>query len=536
VDDEVRRTCDVGTRPGHDSLADLARQRRVLRGVASGYVAQGVAVVTAFVLTPLVLHHVGRTHFGLWMLVAALVSYGSLLDLGISSAVIKYVAEYRANGRSDAARVLIATALWVYGLLGLLVVLLSVALAPLVPVLFDVPDGDRALATWLTIVAGVGIGIGIPFSTPRAVLRGVHRFDLANAAALAATLLTAAGTVAMILLDRGILAIVAVSVVVTVVLQPVSVWFVRRAAPDVAYGWRGARRDAVGTIVGLGSSVSVMQIAGQLLGRSGPVIVGLSLPVAAVTPYALAQRLAQATYMSISELPKLLMPLSTEVHARRDRDQLRGVFIASSRITLAVGTATAATVAVLGGELLEAWVGAEYARYAPVVALLALTVITDALNLPAVSVILGTGRHRPLAAIAIGAGLLNVALALAFVRPWGLTGVAAATVVARVCALLVQTPYAARSLGLGLGEILRRTIVPVLAPAVALVAVAELLARSLEPDTFLELIPVAAVAVATFVVLYLAFGASEGERALYRGAARRLRRGQRDASSSTAGS
>ena len=72
-----------------------------------------------------------------------------------------------------------------------------------------------------------------------------------------------------------------------------------------------------------------------------------------------------------------------------------------------------------------------------------------------------------------------------------------------MCALLVQTPYAARSLGLGLAEILRRTLVPVLVPTAALVAVAEFLARSLEPDTFLELIPVALAPLATFAVPYL---------------------------------
>ncbi len=530
----MQRPDGLGERSPGDSAADLARRRGLLRAAASGYVAQGVALVTAFLLTPLVLHHVGPTHFGLWVLVGALVSYGSLLDLGISSAVVKYVAEYRAQDKPDAAHAVVATALRVYALLGLAVVVVAVVVAPLVPAVFDVPEGDRDLAVWLTVVAGVGVGVGIPFSTPRAVLRGAHRFDLANVMAVAATLLTAAGTVAMIILDRGILAIVAVSVVVTIVLQPLSVLLVRRAVPDVGYGWRGARRDAVRPIMGFSSSVWTMQVAGQLLGRSGPVIIGLTLPVSAVTPYALAQRLAQAAYMSIAELPKLLMPLSTEVHVRRDRAALRGVFLASTRVTLAVGAAVATTVAVLGSELLEVWVGADYAVYGTLVALLALTVVTDAINLPAVNVLLGMGHHRPLAAIAIGAGLANVALAFVFVFPWGLTGVAAAMLVARIAALLVQTPYAGRSLGLGLTEILRRSLAPVVVPTAALLVVAEALVRVLAPDTFVELVPVALAALAAFAVPYLVFGATAGERAFYRAAATRLARREPRRTSSSA--
>ena len=164
--DEAQRPDGLGERSPGDSAADLARRRGLLRAAASGYVAQGVALVTAFLLTPLVLHHVGPTHFGLWVLVGALVSYGSLLDLGISSAVVKYVAEYRAQGKPDAAHAVVATALRVYALLGLAVVVVAVVVAPLVPAVFDVPEGDRDLAVWLTVVAGVGVGVESPSRCP----------------------------------------------------------------------------------------------------------------------------------------------------------------------------------------------------------------------------------------------------------------------------------------------------------------------------------------------------------------------------------
>ena len=78
----------------------LALRSRMLRGAASNAVGQCITLVTTFLLTPYVLHRIGETGFGLWVLVGSLVAYGGLLDLGLGSAVIKFLAHYQATGSS----------------------------------------------------------------------------------------------------------------------------------------------------------------------------------------------------------------------------------------------------------------------------------------------------------------------------------------------------------------------------------------------------------------------------------------------------
>ena len=76
----------------------------LLLNVLTNYVAKIATLATGFVMTPFMLHRLGADQFGLWVLVASVVAYGGLLDFGLSSAVVKYVARYRADRTYSAER------------------------------------------------------------------------------------------------------------------------------------------------------------------------------------------------------------------------------------------------------------------------------------------------------------------------------------------------------------------------------------------------------------------------------------------------
>ena len=126
-----------------DAAKDALIWQRALRNVVSNYFGAFITLGIGFFLTPFILRQLGASGFGLWMIVGSVVMYGSLLDLGIAGAVIKYVAEHRARGETKQARSLVATALCLYSALGLIVIVVSAAFAPLVPALFNLLPGER---------------------------------------------------------------------------------------------------------------------------------------------------------------------------------------------------------------------------------------------------------------------------------------------------------------------------------------------------------------------------------------------------------
>ena len=72
---------------GDEPPEHAALSRRVFLSTFSNYVGQIVTIGVWFLLTPFILDRLGATQYGLWVLVASFLAYGTLLDLGVNEAV-----------------------------------------------------------------------------------------------------------------------------------------------------------------------------------------------------------------------------------------------------------------------------------------------------------------------------------------------------------------------------------------------------------------------------------------------------------------
>ncbi len=497
-----------------ESEKDAQIRRRVTRGVISNYAGQALAIGTWVLLTPFILARLGPGTYGIWVLVGSVVGYGTLLDFGIGGAVIKYVAEYHARGALDEARALIATALRLYAGLGLLAALLAIVLAPLFPVLFRVPPQDSALAIQLVLLMGLTLGISLPCSTASAVLCGLQRYDLVNIFTAFWTLASALGTVVVLLLGGGLLGMIAINLPITLVLQLALVRTLRRVAPELRFGWRGAERRLMRSVVSYSSSVFLIQAAGQLQTKTDEIVIGAMLPVSAITPYALARRLSETAQLVANQFMKVLLPLASELHATDDRGRLRALYVLSTRLTLAISLPIACALIFLARPLLTLWVGVAYAEEAQLVVILTIASVFVTSQWPAGHILQGMARHRTLALMALGNGIVNLALSIALAPRFGLTGVAFATLIpAAIESLGFVLPYALRSVRVRPLEALREIGIPTLIPAIPTALVVwKLSALVGAGGGILAVIAVAAAGVIIYAVGYLAFPATKTER------------------------
>jgi hypothetical protein len=75
----------------------------------SGYI---ISVVASFLITPITIHTLGDARYGAWSLVAELIGYYGLLDLGIRGAVTYYVARYSARNQGEDVKEIVSSAFW----------------------------------------------------------------------------------------------------------------------------------------------------------------------------------------------------------------------------------------------------------------------------------------------------------------------------------------------------------------------------------------------------------------------------------------
>ncbi len=489
---------------------------RVGRNALSNYLGKLVALASAVLLTPLILQHLGATGYALWVLVGSVTGYGALLDLGLSSAIVKYVAEYRATAHLDQARQLIATALRLYSALGLLALVVAAIAAPLVPQILQLPASERPTAAQLGLLAGIAVGFGLPCSTVGAVLRGLHRFDLLNVISLASTLLSTAGSVLVLLLGGGVVGLMLVNIGVMLALQAPSIWLLGSAAPELRFGWRGSTRKHAAQVFRFGSWVFMVDLASRLQAKTDEIVIGLFLPVAAITPYAIANRMAEVPQILTDQFLKLLLPRAAELHVTDELSRMRGLYLTSTRLTLAALVAIGGTLTLVAGPLLKVWVGPAYSDAAVLVAVLVLASAINTSQWPAASILQAMARHRVLAVSSMASAVANIVLSIVLLRWLGLMGVAIGTLVPTALECLgFVLPYTAHVLGVRRTELARQVLLPTLLPAIAMASLTSVLMSRTRPESLADILLVSFVALATYASTYLLSGASAAERRTY---------------------
>lgn len=501
----------------HDAARAPTYQRHLLLNVASNYFGQLITIVVGFLLTPFILRNLGGAVYGMWVLVGAVVAYGNLLDFGITSAVTKYIAEYRAKGELEQVWSLISTALLLAVLLGVAVLGCGLIGAPFFPRVFNIPPGEHELASSLVVLASLGIGISIPSMIISSVFRGMQRFDLSNLLGVIGTLVSAGLVVLVLSLGGNVLGIALSSIAVTLVMQVVSVLVIRQAMPELRFGWQYLSLPVARTLLSFSWSLFVVNVATQLQSKTDEIVIGLFLPIQLITSYTVARRLSEMPQILASQFIKIILPVASELDATDDNTRLRAVYIASTRITLAIFVPFACVLIVLAQAILTLWVGEAYAGSAHIVLILGVASLVDIAQWPASLVLQGMSRHRPLAVVAIIAGLANLALSIYLAQALGTTGVALGTLIAALAeSLCVVMPYTLRALGVRLREMFALAFIPSLVPALPMLVVLNLLLQHGVPSSLVTLGLTAAAGFLVYIAGYFAFGASAQERALCR--------------------
>src|SRR6266496_2289459 len=113
--------------------------RTIFRNTVTNFGGKFIALAISFLLTPFLLSRIGATAYGMWMLVASVLSYASIIDVGLSTTLIKYTAEHRTREEGQEAAGLIATATWAYSILGAVVLLFCLAMSLSFTRFFQIP-------------------------------------------------------------------------------------------------------------------------------------------------------------------------------------------------------------------------------------------------------------------------------------------------------------------------------------------------------------------------------------------------------------
>ncbi len=416
------------------------RYNEIAKNVSSSWFSLGVNILVGLFLSPFILHHLGNTAYGAWVLVFSVTGYYGLFDLGVRSSIIRYVSTYNATSDIEGLSRLIGTALAVYSAIGLAAFVTTIVLSGFLGSLFRMPADFLPTARILFLMVGTAVALGFPGGVFGGILEGLNRFYFVNLTNLGATLLRASLIVLALHHGYGLLAVALITVTLPLVGAVVRAVIALRVLP-LHFGWKYVDGSAFGEIARYSGVSFILMIAYKLRFKTDEIVIAKMLSVAAVTYFSIGDRLLDYTSEVVSSLAQIFVPMSGQSDAKGDRDRLRQIFVAGNRACALIVFPITATLIILGKSVITAWVGARYVTACYPVMLTLLIPLTFALAQAASTRILyGMARHQSMAWVTAMEGIANLVLSIVLIRPFGVIGDALGTAIPLACTSLFFMP------------------------------------------------------------------------------------------------
>jgi O-antigen/teichoic acid export membrane protein len=414
---------DAANRPTPPSIA---KRRSPVANSLFDMVGFLYPVVLTIVLTPVVLHYIGTEAYGLFALANVFVSFLGLIDFGMAPVVLRFLSASLATSDHAGARSVVGTGILFFSAVGLIGVAAAAAcgvfLVPRILSLSPELDDDAA---FVMSVAGVGFLFSMLQHPVGAISGALQRYDVVAAARLVSTTVGAGASVLVLWQGfglRGLIVVTALQAALMLALLARG----RRLLPTVRL--RPAWHPAVlRRMLSFSGYSFVSNLAGSLLFQLDKFVLGAFTSVSLVTYYVVPANLAQRLHAGVARLVGIALPVSTDLHARGEKEALRRFYVRATRVVALVTLSLAVPAFIFAREILLEWVGSEFAETSfGTLRVLILTYAALSLTALPYYVTLGFGRPQLPAAFNVVTAMINLVLIVILVPPYGLIGAATA--------------------------------------------------------------------------------------------------------------
>jgi len=430
----------------------------VFRSTIANWAVFVVVAVVSFLMSPFIVHHLGDSAYGTWVLLGSFVGYLGLLDFGVRGAVTRYVANQYAAGDHTGASTTVLAAVRLFTGLALLTAVIAGLLALSLDSLFRIPPELLADARLVVLLGGGTVAVSFIGGVFGGVVAGLHRFDIDGGVEIAITLLRAAAVVAALDAGYGLVTLALIQGAVAVLRAIVAYFLARRLYPELSLQNTGPTRPAIKQLLSFSLFSSLIQLSGILIYYSNSIVIAAFLPVGVVTYYAIAANLADYARQVVAAVSRVITPRTSASLATGGIDAVRAVVLSVGPAATLVTAPMAITFLIRGERFLDLWMGPAYGPATDqVLWVLALAVWLAGGRLIAAATGLGINRHQGLAALYGAEAIANLGLSIVLIKPLALVGVALGMTIPTIIVDLVFMPrYCARHLRIPPLEFLTR--------------------------------------------------------------------------------
>jgi O-antigen/teichoic acid export membrane protein len=426
--------------------------RLVVRSSIARTAMMIIGMGVAFFMMPFMIRKLGDTWYGILTLVQVLTGYYYLVDVGLSTAVSRYVTLYITKKDIWSTNVIINTSLAIYIAMALMICFITMALSYFAG--HFVPDQTVLKTVRIVIVImGLNLALEFPYKAFAGIVGAYMRYDLLSVSHFATLALNTILIIVFLNKGYGIIAISVIGFFCSQISNVIFYWIAKRLFPDMRVRKKYFQKERLRDLFGYSVWSFVIQIGDQLRFRLDSYVIAWALSAAFVTHFSIGANLANYLKNFISKATNFLTPLFTKYYAEKNIQEINNKLLFATKINTIMATFGGGLIIIIGHSFIQRWVGSEYIDAYPVLVIFIIAVSIEAIQSPSNNVLMAVAKHRFFAIANVVEGLCNLAISLVLVKQYGMVGVALGTLIPIVVSRLIILPiYLTMCVGLPLAK------------------------------------------------------------------------------------
>ena len=424
-------------------------QRKI--GILLSYLNIVLHAVIGLAYVPILLHYIGKSEYGLYQLIGSLIAYFSIMDFGLTAAVVRYYTKYKALGDQVKMENILAMAMRAYAVITVVLLVIGCIGYTMLPEAFgqSMTAAELESAEKLFILLLVNVAITISTMIFRSIINAHEKFLFLKGLELLQLVMQ---PVLVVLVLQEIPTALAVGMVQTVlnIFLIIARGYYCFGKLHVTIRYHYFDRELFNGFKKLALSVFAVTLIDQVFFRTNQIILGIIDGTSAVAVYSLAA-VIYMNYMAMSTaVSGVYLPHITEMVAKKEPiESFTGLFIRIGRLQFLLLALVATGFIIFGREFIGRWAGEGFQEAYAITLLIIIPFTVDLIQNIGLAIMQAMNCYDYRGKVYFVMGVFNLCLAVPLAKVYGGIGCAFATGLTMLLGNgFIMNRYYLRNLGL----------------------------------------------------------------------------------------
>jgi O-antigen/teichoic acid export membrane protein len=490
--------------------------RAILGDSLSGAMVPIIKVIITFVMSPIIVKSLGNYDYGILEITGAVVGYMGILDLGLTPAIIRYVARHKALGDKEELERIYSSAMAFLVPVGLFIAVILLGVAVFVPDIIMKGAGQVDQEKYFIFIIIVAAQAFVTFagSVFDCFLEGLQQYKLRNYATVIMSIIGALVMYPVLKSGGGLVAVAAVNAAgFTIKYLFYRVVLHSKRLGSFRFSFSHVSSMTLKEMFTFGFNNLVYAVSLRISTVTDSLIIGAFLGPATVTLYIIPYNFVSQVRTLVWAVSRNFMPLFSELDALGENETAQRLYLRFSRLMVGFIFPMVVGIVMLGPSFLEHWMGEAYAKSGAIVLYtIAAAYGIQWLNPLANRLLTGYGQHRIMAKLGLVSSLLNLGISLILVHFFGKEGVAFGTLLAVVIFEPIYLYKVCKIMNMTVWNYAGQVLFPLIVPLIIMTAALQAVCWYRPPSSLLHVMIIALFGAVLYLPAFFMFSISRDER------------------------